>query len=129
MCCITEKLEERLATVQPKFVFTDKTRADNVISATQTITSVQEVFIIHGEHKKCTPLKDLLLDDGQGMICSFDAAFSAIIVMLFITECPENVPIDLNSMSWLVFSSGTTGTPKGVVHMYKSLLTAALAYR
>lgn len=36
-------------------------------------------------------------------------------------ECPEIEGYDMESLVWLMYSSGTTGVPKGIVHTHRSL--------
>ena len=38
-----------------------------------------------------------------------------------LVECPEKLEVDMDSMAWLMYSSGTTGEPKGIVHTHRSL--------
>ena len=39
----------------------------------------------------------------------------------FWIDCPERLEIDVDSLAWLMYSSGTTGIPKGIVHTHRTM--------
>jgi len=97
---LREDIRKRATDLQSKFILTDELRAERVKEAVKDLPFVQEVIVI-GQADGCTPIDLLLNDDGK--------------------DCPERLEIDLDSLVWLMYSSGTTGTPKGIVHTHRNL--------
>jgi len=96
-------IRSRAEEVGAKFVVTDEPRAEKVVEAVRGLDCVQEVFVL-GQAPGCTPFQDLMNNDSR--------------------ECPVITYADLDSMAWLMYSSGTTGTPKGIVHTHRTIVTA-----
>lgn len=96
------EIEQRAKEVQPKLVLTDEHRAGTVVEGLRDVESVEKVLVI-GKADGCEAFHVLLQDDGA--------------------DCPDysETEVDPNNMSWLMFSSGTTGEPKGIVHTHRTI--------
>ena len=90
-----------------KFILTDEIRAPRVVEAVKGLDFVQEIIVI-GEAEGCTPVAEFLQDSGD--------------------SCPENIQIDRNSLAWLIYSSGTTALPKGIVQTHRTLVAIIKDY-
>ena len=62
----------------------------------------QEIFVF-GESDGCTPFTDLAKDDGSAF--------------------PTDVQIQMDDLAYLLYSSGTTGLPKGVMLTHRNIVS------
>jgi len=95
-----EDIRARAHDLKAKFILTDEACAKRVLEAVKDLECIQEVFVI-GQAEGCTSVYELLQDDGK--------------------DCPERLEIDVDSLAWLMYSSGTTGIPKGIVHTHRTM--------
>jgi len=96
-----DEIARRARDVGAKFVLTDELRAGRVLDALASVDCVDEVLVI-GQYRGCTPFDDLLQQPADDLRRDFD--------------------IQHDDMTWLMYSSGTTGVSKGIVHTQATIL-------
>ncbi|XP_046656300.1 4-coumarate--CoA ligase 1-like [Daphnia pulicaria] len=99
-----DAIDHRMREIGNKFVLTDYARAGRIVDVVKGLDFVREVFVI-GDNPVtgCTQFNELLQDPGD--------------------ECPENLDdVDMSSMAWLAYTSGTTGLAKCVVMPHKTVV-------
>nr|CAH0109907.1 unnamed protein product [Daphnia galeata] len=99
-----DAIDIRMREIGNKFVLTDYTRAERIVGVVKGLDFVREVFVIGDKPVAgCTQFDELLQDSGD--------------------ECLENLDdVDMSSMAWLAYTSGTTGLPKCIVMPHRSVV-------
>lgn len=102
-------------------------RAPRVIQALDNMKSVKEVFTIDGFLEGLTPLAALVVDNGQGK--QHKSLYKQLNCESVINaDCPDELAIDPMSTAVLMYSSGTTGVPKAIVHTYRNFASSIEYY-
>ncbi|EFX78399.1 hypothetical protein DAPPUDRAFT_320529 [Daphnia pulex] len=99
-------MEWRIREMGSKYVVTDYARAGRLVDIVQRLDLVREIFVIGDRPVAgCTLFAQLLDDPGCDV------------------ECPDNLDsVDVNSMAWLAYTSGTTGAAKCIVLSHRSIV-------
>ena len=120
MVGLADDIRRRLVENGCKFVVTDADRLERVLDAVAGLEFVRDVFVIGPSQRNCPSTSDLLKDDGD--IPEADRPGAGGVDQL------EAGQVDLDSMAWLMYSSGTTGSPKGIVHTHRNVTAVIRNY-
>ena len=96
---VLDNAEARVLIVQEKFL-------EPVRSVLDQVPSVEHVIVIGGS--------------GEGGLASYDDFVGAG------SATPPDLEVDEDTTAWLLYTSGTTGFPKGAMLTHRSLVTAAI---
>lgn len=123
---IKDAIDHRMREIGNKFVLTDYDRAGRIVDVVKGLDFVREVFVIGDEPVNgCTQFNELLQDPGDGTNKSqrIEGEFVIKFLIHLLKECPENLDdVDMSSMAWLAYTSGTTGLAKCVVMPHKTVV-------
>ena len=117
---LADDIRRRLVENGCKFVVTDADRLERVLDAVAGLGFVRDVFVIGPSQRNCPSTSDLLKDDGD--IPEADRPGAGGVDQL------EAGQVDLDSMACLMYSSGTTGSPKGIVHTHRNVTAVIRNY-
>nr|CAH0112561.1 unnamed protein product [Daphnia galeata] len=103
-------IELRIREMGSQYVLTDYARAGRVVDVIKRLDFVREVFVIGDKPVDgCTLFSELLENSGD--------------------DYPDNLDdVDVNSMTWLAYTSGTTGAAKCIVLSHRSIIGWFLRY-
>lgn len=97
---------------RPKIVFSCVSAVD-VLKEAARLEKVDARFVIFGKHPEIESLKDTMKLQTREDVRTFEL---------------QEIEDQESRLSMILFSSGTTGLPKGVAHSYKSLLKNIIGF-
>lgn len=103
--CITEMARHSINLTEPKIIFVCESAVETVTQAVR-VENQEPTFVVFGEHQEFDSLTSIM------------SLQTAEEVEEFVPEAAR----DPDHIAMVLFSSGTTGLPKGVAHSYEMLL-------